>query len=219
MLRHSLRAAGRAACLLVAGLALMGCPPKPPVTGPNEDIAQEWVRLVIQAAAEDAQAPTAEARTFFHVGIAMYDAWAAYDATATGYLTGNTLKQTVAANDKLAKQVEAVSHAVYRVAAARFADLGAQPAGSAGQVAFAAFAKKMKDLGYVDASGQPVTSDAQAVGMQVGDGVLAFAATDNANRETSGQNTTLRTGATPPGPETKAMGPDRGHRPKSAMKL
>lgn len=190
MLGNSLRAAARAVCILVAVAALCGCPPKPPAATPNEDIAQEWMRLVLHACGEDSRMPTVETRTFFHVCIAMYDAWAAYDDTAVGYLTGNTLKQSVPANQRVAKQVEALSHAVFLLAQTRFSGLTAQPAGSDAQAAYAAFTSKMKALGYIDANGQIVPSDAQAVGKQVAEAILAYAANDNSNEANGYADTT-----------------------------
>jgi hypothetical protein len=61
-------------------------------------------------------APTVHARNLFHVSAAMWDAWAAYDPTASGYFVHE--KQT--ASDVTAARNEAISYAAYRVLTERY---------------------------------------------------------------------------------------------------
>ena len=58
------------------------------------------------------------ARNLFHTSVAMWDAWAAYDPTASGYL----FKEKLHVNrcDVAAARNEAISYAAYRILTARF---------------------------------------------------------------------------------------------------
>ena len=86
------------AAFIVATALLPGCPPAP--TGASPNIAREWNELMLQAMRKDKARPPIYARTAFHVSAAMYEAWAAYDETATGYFTGYRLKQPAAARTR-----------------------------------------------------------------------------------------------------------------------
>ena len=60
--------------------------------------------------------PPVHARNLFHTSVAMWDAWAAYDPTASGYL----VKEKHTASDPAAARNEAISYAAYRVLTSRF---------------------------------------------------------------------------------------------------
>ena len=60
--------------------------------------------------------PPVHARNLFHVSVAMWDAWAAYDTTASGYV----FKEKSNASNVLAARNEAISYAAYHVLTARF---------------------------------------------------------------------------------------------------
>ena len=59
--------------------------------GQGQSVARLWNDVQLQAVREDFARPPVQARNFFHVAMAMYDAWAVYDTTgqAKTYLLGN----------------------------------------------------------------------------------------------------------------------------------
>ena len=140
---------------------------------PDGSIARQWNELLLQSIRDDFARPTVHARNLFHTSIAMWDAWAAYDTTARGYL----VDEAATAPDIVAARHEAISYAAYRVLAARF-DTSPRAASS-----LALFAAQMARYGYpVDDTDQTGNSP-RALGNRIGAAVLAFGATDGANEE------------------------------------
>ena len=77
--------------------------------GHAESLVTDWLEVIIDSGIEVyAPQPTAAARVAAVTFTAMYDAWAAYDETAIGVITGNMLDGTGAGNRE-----EAMSHAAY----------------------------------------------------------------------------------------------------------
>lgn len=159
--------------------ALSGCPADERAAKLN-DISQTWMRLALEATRARAQGPTVEARKLWQVSAAMYEAWAVYDGTASGYFTGKDLKGE-AGDGRLENVAETLSHAVYPVLREGFKVLAQEPPGTPGYGAYAAFRVQMRDLGYLDAEGHPVPSPAQALGARIADAALAFCEGDGAN--------------------------------------
>ena len=77
----------------------------------GESVARVWDEATLSLIRQVVPAPTVHARNLFHVSVAMWDAWAAYDPTADGYFV--TEKQT-APDVKAAREV-AMSYAAYRL--------------------------------------------------------------------------------------------------------
>lgn len=53
----------------------------------TQSVARQWDEELLSAIRRDNPRPPVHARNLFHLSIAMYDAGAAYDATAKPYLT------------------------------------------------------------------------------------------------------------------------------------
>ena len=87
-----------------------GC--RPPE--PGWSVARAWDEATLEAIRHDLPAPTVHARNLFHVSVAMWDAWAAYEDDPRGYLT----TEKYAADEDA--QREAVNYAAYRVLSARY---------------------------------------------------------------------------------------------------
>ena len=83
----------------------------------NASIARIWDEETLSAIRIDLPNPPVHARNLFHVSVAMYDAWAAYDSVAAGYLYRG--KQS--ATNVAAARREAISYAAYRMLAERYA--------------------------------------------------------------------------------------------------
>jgi hypothetical protein len=84
---------------------------------PSLSTARIWDEEILAAIRIDTPHPPVQARNLFHVSVAMYDAWAAYDQVAVGYLYRN--KHSAA--DLSAARNEAISYAAYRLLTERYA--------------------------------------------------------------------------------------------------
>jgi len=108
--------------LVVAVVALVARPwdqgPQcPPIAeNPEWSVARRWDEATLDAIRRALPNPPVHARNLFHVSAAMWDAWAAYDPTASGYFV--TEKHT--AGDVEAARAEAISYAAYRVLTERY---------------------------------------------------------------------------------------------------
>jgi len=85
-------------------------------TGSNS-IARIWMERALAAIRVDTPHPPAQARNYFSFSVCMYDAWAAYDPVAVGYVY--RAKHTAA--DVAAARSNAISYAVYRMMVERHA--------------------------------------------------------------------------------------------------
>src|SRR5713101_8860814 len=90
------------------------CPPA--ADGPDWSVARRWDEALLDAIRRSLPNPPVHARNLFHVSVAMWDAWAAYDPVASGYL----FKEKPSAADVAVARERAVSYAAYRVLMARF---------------------------------------------------------------------------------------------------
>jgi hypothetical protein len=150
----------------------------------QKTIAREWNEALLQSMQEDLALPHVQARNIFHFSVALYDAWAAYDAEASPYLLGKTVngyscpcKGVPKPADVEAARREAMSFAAYRVLSARFT---ASPQSTS---ALYRFREIMKQHGYdfrnydiSYASGSPA-----ALGNYIAQCVLQMSDLDGAN--------------------------------------
>jgi hypothetical protein len=89
----------------------------PPIADhPTWSVARRWDEALLDAIRRSLPNPPVHARNLFHLSVAMWDAWAAYDPTASGDLF---TEKSQAANVAAARD-EAISYAAYRVLSARF---------------------------------------------------------------------------------------------------
>ena len=99
---------------------------------PDHSIAREWSEVLLEGIRNDFARPTVHARNLFHLSIAMYDSWAAYDSIADTYFLGkshgsytdNTEVEllTIPADPVALKAAreEAITYAAYRIITERF---------------------------------------------------------------------------------------------------
>jgi hypothetical protein len=122
------------------------------------------------------------ALNLFHVSAAMWDAWAAYDPVADGYLV--TEKQTAA--DPQAAREEAISYAAYGVLIERYGNaIGAEDS-------LSEFEATMASLCYPTDVTTTVGATPAALGNRIAAAVLAFGLTDGSKSRV----TTLRSRTT-----------------------
>ena len=95
----------------------------------QHSVAREWNEEILEAIRNDFARPTVHARNLFHSAIAMYDAWAIFDDTASTVLLGNTFKGVFTPYEPIPTPAdpavathEIMSYAVYRLMLHRFAD-------------------------------------------------------------------------------------------------
>ncbi len=107
-----------------------------PTYNPALSIARNWNEALLYAIRRDFARPTVHARNLFHTSVALYDAWAILDDTASPYLLGRTQRNgfvctladdtraalaATAIPDKKAARETAMSFAAYRLLRHRFA--------------------------------------------------------------------------------------------------
>jgi hypothetical protein len=158
-------------------------PPKPakplgPKSGLNfdqwgpaatDDVVLKWDEQTLAEVRATKPAPTVVARALAVVHTAMYDAWAAYDATAVGTRLGGSLRRP--ADERTADyKSKAISYAAYRT----LLDLFPTRAGD--------ITGFMTALGYDPADASVDTTTPQGVGNVAAQAVLDFRHRDGANQ-------------------------------------
>lgn len=134
-------------------------------------VARQWNEETLSAVRRDFARPTVHARNLWHVSVAMWDAWVAYDEIAATYLHH---ERASAADIELAR-AEAISYACYRILRERFTT---SPGAAVTQASLNA---KMTALGY-DRNFTSTEGDTPAaLGNRIAATVLAFGAVDGSN--------------------------------------
>lgn len=95
-------------------LAEPSCPA--PAEHPEWSVARRWDEALLDAIRRSLPNPPVHARNLFHTSVAMWDAWAAYDPTASGYV----FKEKVSVGNVEAARNESISYAAYRILSRRF---------------------------------------------------------------------------------------------------
>lgn len=158
----------------------------------QHSVARQWNEVMLEAIRNDFARPTVHARNLFHVSMAMYDAWAAFDETSASYILNktrgnvhtpfngiNTTKETIAS------QEEAISYAAYRLLSHRFAQ---SPGAWESQQRFDAL---MVSLGYdIDFTSTDYSNGSPAaLGNYIARSIIDFGLVDGANESGDYENT------------------------------
>ena len=139
--------------------------------GADRSVARLWNEAVLAAIRSDFPAPTIHARNLFHSSAAMWDAWAAYDPTASGVF----VDEARTADDVEAAREEAMSYAAYRILVARYL-----PSPRA-EIAVTQLDELMDDLCYDRSVTETEGDSPAAFGNRIAEEVLAFGLTDGSN--------------------------------------
>lgn len=157
-----------------------------------ETVARTWNEQNLDAIRISFPDPPVHARNLFHVSVAMYDAWAAYDGVAVGYVYNGGVDgpapgsapggaPPVSIEDQ---RHEAISYAAYRVLVSRYVTYRHPETPVAnGVVSQGEFDAQMASFGYDPGITTTVGSSPAAVGNRVAAAVLAFADTDGSREE------------------------------------
>ncbi len=148
-----------------------GCPEGAIDPAPEASIAGRWNEQMLGAIRRDLPAPTVHARNLFHTSVAMWDAWAAYDAGSRGYL----VNEAASAEDVEEARRQAISYAAHRVLAHRYR----QAVG--GEISLSCFDAFMGVLGYDPAEEGAEGDSPRALGNRIGQAVIDAFAEDGAN--------------------------------------
>ena len=138
----------------------------------QQSVARVWNEVLLDAIRIDTPHPPKHARNLFHVATAMYDAWAAYDATAIGYLHH---ERATATNIPAARH-EAISYAAYRVLKNRF------DSGPGATLTNAALDAQMSIFAYDINNTTTAGTSPAAVGNRIAASILAWGLTDGSNQ-------------------------------------
>ena len=153
---------------------------------PNYSTARNWDERALETIRADTPNPPVQARNLLSYAVCMYDAWAAYDTNAVGFIYHG--KHTAA--DVAAARNEAISYAVYRMMVERLAYSRTATNQMARNPDF------MTAMGYDPNNTSRDTSTAAGVGNSIYDAVSAWFLNDGA-RQTNGTPYPI---ANPPAP-------------------
>jgi hypothetical protein len=150
------------------------------VIDPDHSIARIWNETLLDAIRMDRPKPPVHSRNLFHLSVAMWDAWAAYDPVAIGYIT----REKHDADDVHAARREAISYAAYRLLMYRFPGGGIDPDGQpcqpGAEASQADFTAKMNAMGYDPTLTSTVGDTPAALGNRIGQAVIDFGRSDGA---------------------------------------
>jgi hypothetical protein len=137
----------------------------------TKSVARQWNEQLLAAIRLDFPRPPVHARNLFHFSVAVWDAWAAYDSVADGYLSSERHQS----QDPEGDRATAISYAAYRLLVHRF-----QRSPNVA-TSVAAFDAHLLGLGY-DKSFTSTSGDAPAaVGNRIAAAVIAHGLADGCN--------------------------------------
>ena len=142
---------------------------------PEYSIARNWSERALESIRMDTPHPPAQARNLFSYSVVMYDAWAAYDPTAVGFIYRGKHTTT----DVAAARREAISYAMHRMISERLAYSRTATNQAIRNPEF------MTALGYDPNNASRDTSTPAGVGNKIYDAVSAYFL-DDGSRQTAG---------------------------------
>jgi hypothetical protein len=172
-------------------------PPAPPAVlpcafetpRPGISVARQWNDELLQAIRRDVPSPVVHARNLFHLSAAMWDAWAAYDVTATGSL----VREKHQATDVVAAREAAMTAAAHAVLMHR-----ASKAAVGGDVSRRCFDALRARLEVSIEGATETGTDPVSVGLRIGKAWVAFGQTDGSNEQNRYADTTGWQSVNPP---------------------
>ena len=150
-------------------------------------VARQWSEVALEAIRNDFAKPTSHARNLYHLSVAMWDAWAAYDKVAIPVLADerHAVKALKNGASREAARNESISFAAYRVLRSRYRN-------SPGAIdTIPRFDALLKKFGYDRRNTGTDGNSPAAIGNRIGLSVLAFGSKDGSHEEASDINTDL----------------------------
>jgi len=137
----------------------------------SHSVARLWNDVLLDAVRNDYARPTVHARNLFHVSVAMWDSWAAYDDNTRAFLhheSAPVVHVTAARN-------ATISYAVYRLLKHRFKN------SPGAEKSLASFDAMMAELGYDTNFDNLTGATPAALGNRIAATLIEFGANDGAN--------------------------------------
>ena len=144
----------------------------------QQSVARQWDQTMLEGIKRDRVRPPVQARNLFHMSVAMYDAWAAYEPSAQSYF----FQEKITAKDVASARNESISYAAYRLMKHRFA---LSPNVAAINAILDA---KLVELGYSPAVTTTVGNTPAAVGNRIAALVIQRGLQDNSHEEVDHAN-------------------------------
>jgi len=161
------------------------------LTSFSQSIARQWNEEVLHGIRNDFARPTVHARNLFHTSVAMYDAWAVFDANADTFFLGKTLGDYSCSfngfstsEDLSEAREKAISYAVYRLMLHRFAESPGK------EEIYQSITGLMQTLGYdvlYDATNYH-NGNSAALGNYIAEQLIAFGLQDGSNESLDYEN-------------------------------
>ncbi len=171
---RSLRNTRRLAIFAAASFLAIG------TVAAEESVARLWNEQNLDAIRIDFPNPPVHARNLFHTSAAMWDAWAAYNPVAVGYIHRETAVTTPELLEEARK--ESISYAAYRILKHRYSlSVGAE-------TSLQRFKDQMVELGYDPENDSTEGDSPVALGNRIAQAILAFAESDRSNEEINYQD-------------------------------
>ncbi|MEC7863183.1 MAG: hypothetical protein VYC70_11220, partial [Verrucomicrobiota bacterium] len=149
-----------------------------PIISQSDSVARKWNEQNLNAIRLDIPHPPVHARNLFHVSVAMWDVWAAFDDVAIGYLHNETAVVPDVKGDgidpmdvEMARE-EAISFAAYRILRSRYQN------SVQAQVTKDALINQMITLGYDESNNSTEGDSPAALGNRIANTVLSFSWND-----------------------------------------
>ena len=143
-----------------------------PGDNPEWSVARRWDEALLDAIRRALPNPPVHARNLFHLSVAMWDAWATYDAKARGYVT--TTKVSTGQVEQARN--EAISFAAWTLLRERFEKA------NGGEDSLVEFDDVLHSLCYQERFGGAAKGDdPAAVGIRIGQAVIAAGLEDGSN--------------------------------------
>lgn len=151
-----------------------------------QSAARIWNEALLESIRHDLARPTVHARNLFHASIAMYDAWAVYDSSASPFLLGQTVGNYTCPflgipqpADVEAARHKTLSYACYRLFKQRF------QSSPGATTSLALYDSLMNQFGYTTAnfSEDYLSGDPAALGNYLAARIIEFGFQDGSNQQ------------------------------------
>lgn len=137
------------------------CPPSVVMRGADHSVARRWIEQTLASIRREIPEPGVHARNLFHVSLALFDAWAAFEQNQDGIIT-----QISSRDGSTEDRHVAMSHAAFGVLMHRYQD------GVGGEVSTICFREVMQQMG-MDPDERSVEGDSPAaVGNRVAQEII-----------------------------------------------
>ncbi len=139
----------------------------------SQTVTRQWNEENLAAIRVDFPAPTVHARNLFHLSVAMWDAWAAFDEDAKGYLHNEEASPPDGSTLQEARE-EAISYAAYRVLRHRYSF------STNSSMTLSALDARMSNLGYDRSNSSTVGNFPAALGNRIAASIIDYGMKDGA---------------------------------------